>query len=85
MAKNILWVNDIGDLEKLDGWLAIRPSFPRVVALEHNDTGAVSLCFFDGEYEAGIIRCASDDLADTVSLILESRDISVVTNAGGDQ
>lgn len=83
MAKRILWIFNEADLTKLDGWLAERGPFDTVVALTYEDSGAVALCFFDNECEAGIIRCASADLADLATTELENRGVEVVENTGG--
>lgn len=83
IKKRILWINDDEDLSKVEPWIVSRARrITNSVILLHEETNAFSICFFDGDFEEGIIRCASADLADKAIDMLPAA-IPQVENLGG--
>ncbi|RWN01003.1 MAG: hypothetical protein EOR86_03875 [Mesorhizobium sp.] len=82
----IFWLEDRDDIAKLPEWLAWRSKHvTAAIEREHEDSGAVSICLFKHQDEAGLIRCATDELADLArEAIMEQLQIDVATDMGGE-
>lgn len=82
---SILWVMDADDLAKIPAWFATRSErVTKAVVLHHDDTDAYSICLFNEDFEEGIIRCSSDDLADAAADFLPA-DLPLATAMGGNR
>ncbi|OBQ91842.1 hypothetical protein [Mesorhizobium sp. AA23] len=82
----ILWLDDRDDLAKLAAWLAWRSKHvTAAIEREHEDSGAVSICLFKHQDEAGLIRCTTDELANLArDAIVEQLQIDVAVDMGGE-
>ncbi|RVC47556.1 hypothetical protein EN781_00010 [Mesorhizobium sp. M4A.F.Ca.ET.090.04.2.1] len=82
----IFWLEDRDDMAKLPAWLAWRSRHvTAAIEREHEDSGAVSICLFKHQDGAGLIRCATDELADLArDAITEQLQIDVATDMGGE-
>ncbi|RWH32316.1 hypothetical protein [Mesorhizobium sp.] len=82
----IFWLEDRDDIAKLPEWLAWRSKHvTAAIEREHEDSGAGSICLFKHQDEAGLIRCATDELADLArDAIVKQLQIDVATDMGGE-
>lgn len=84
--KRIFWAYNSDDLNHLPAWLDFRMEHvTNALIIEHSDTGASSICLFNGDDEAGIIRCANDDICDMVFDLVSEAGIEPVYGQESDK